>query len=219
MSRGLRKKLQNVHNWSDCTNLPRHFLPASYFLNNSLLIFLIPPGYNRKQEKLLSFFFIFLPLFFSENTPMRSGQPCRGIFMLSHLFPRSAMEFWLLRRIVHSMRTLVCIQKPQKHMSFTCGFSAKRFVAKCNSLLCNLSYIRVTRPNSHSSGTESFIRHRILRFPFELGFHSLWDSPSHIRIWPRTRKERSYERENLNVHLKAHRFGSTDGMGCHWKSL
>ena len=86
MSRGLRKKLQNVHNWSDCTNFPRHFLPASYFLNNSLLIFLIPPGYNRKQEKLLSFFFIFLPLFFSENTPMRSGQPCRGIFMLSSLF-------------------------------------------------------------------------------------------------------------------------------------
>ena len=195
MSRGLRKKLQNVHNWSDCTNLPRHFLPASYFLNNSLLIFLIPPGYNRKQEKLLSFFFIFLPLFFSESTPIRSGQPCRGIFMLSVLF------LWQTggscTRLFIACGHSSVYKKPQKHMS----------------------YIRVTRPNSHSSGTESVICHRILRFPFELGFHSLWDSPSHIRIWPRTRKERSYERENLNVHLKAHRFGSTDGMGCHWKSL
>ena len=142
-----------------------------------------------------------------------------GYFHAFLSFYRNAMDFQLFSHVVHGIRTLVCIQKPQKHMSFTHGFSAKRFVAKCNSLLCNLSYIRVTRPNSHSSGTESFIRHRILRFPFELGFHSLWDSPSHIRIWPRTRKERSYERENLNVHLKAHRFGSTDGMGCHWKSL
>ena len=30
---------------------------------------------------LISFFFIFLPLFFSERTPVRSGQPRRGSFM------------------------------------------------------------------------------------------------------------------------------------------
>ena len=29
---------------------------------------------------MISFFFIFLPLFFSERTPVRSGQPCRGSF-------------------------------------------------------------------------------------------------------------------------------------------
>ena len=29
---------------------------------------------------LISFFFIFLPLFFSERTPVRSGQPRRGSF-------------------------------------------------------------------------------------------------------------------------------------------
>ena len=36
-------------------------------------------GYNR-ASKSISFFFIFLPLFFSERTPVRSGQPHRGSF-------------------------------------------------------------------------------------------------------------------------------------------
>ena len=37
-------------------------------------------GYNSGKKTIL-FFFIFLPLFFSERTPVRSGQPHRGSFM------------------------------------------------------------------------------------------------------------------------------------------
>ena len=85
---------------------------------------------------MISFFFIFLPLFFSERTPVWSGQPRRGSFIF---------RLFLVTFHYFCTKNTCPYTKTTKQLWIILEFSAKCFVEKYAYLSYNLFYIRMWR--------------------------------------------------------------------------